>query len=361
MLLSELTTIRVGGPASDLVEPTTESGLVDAAVTAWAAGEDWLILGGGSNLVVADEGFEGTVIRVATRGIESSVEGSTVRLRVQAGEPWDAVVAHAVSNGWAGIEALSGIPGSSGAAPVQNIGAYGQELADTLAAIDFLEYGSDSPVRIPATELGLGYRTSALKEGRLGVVVAIELLLTVSREAPAAHDQLAAALGVPVGERLPLDRIRESVLALRAAKGMLLDPADPDSVSCGSFFTNPIVSGAFARGLPAGVPQWPVEPEPHDIVVQLGEAAPVEAPPFGSDSRVKLSAAWLIEHSGISKGFALPGSGAAISSKHTLAIVNTGAATADDVASLARFIQARVLAEFGVLLVPEPTGVGIQL
>jgi UDP-N-acetylmuramate dehydrogenase len=361
MLLAEFCTMRVGGPARLLLEPSTETALIDAALDAWASGEEWLLLGGGSNLVIADEGFDGTVIHVLTRGIESTVDGGTVRLRVQSGEPWDAVVAHAVANGWAGIEALSGIPGSSGAAPVQNIGAYGQELADTLVAIEFLEYGSDTVERIPAAELGLGYRTSALKEGRAGAVVALELALTVSQDAPAAHDQLAAALSVPVGERLPLTSIRASVLALRAAKGMLLDPADPDSVSCGSFFTNPIVSGAFARGLPAAVPRWPVEPERQDIVVPLGEAAPVDAPPFGSDSRVKLSAAWLIEHSGISKGFALPGSGAAISSKHSLAIVNRGTATADDVASLARFVQARVIAEFGVLLVPEPTAVGIQL
>jgi UDP-N-acetylmuramate dehydrogenase len=376
MLLSEITTMRVGGAARELVRPTTAVELVAATLEVWGSGEPWLVLGGGSNVVVADAGFDGSVIHIGTSGIERvsgptlpvpndasasggrAVGNAGVRVRVQAGEPWDAVVAHAVANGWAGIEALSGIPGSSGAAPIQNIGAYGQELGDTLVAIDFLDYESGEVVRVLRDELGLGYRTSGLKRGRQGVVVAIELELAASTEGSIAYPQLAQALGVPLGATVPLVDIRAAVLALRASKGMVLDPADPDSVSCGSFFTNPIVSENFARGLPRDAPRWPVGPQPADVAVPLGEQpAPVPA----SDDRVKLSAAWLIERAGISRGFALPGSSAAISSKHTLAIVNRGGATAEEVAQLARLIRTRVLAEFGVTLHPEPVPVGIQI
>lgn len=358
MLLSELTTMRVGGPAARLLQPTTREELVAAALEVWADGDDWLVLGGGSNVVVSDAGFEGSVIRVATRGIESSGDAA-VRVRAAAGEPWDALVAHTVAQGWAGIEALSGIPGSAGAAPIQNIGAYGQELGDVLVAIEFLDYLSGSIEWIPAADLELGYRTSALKRGRQGVVLAIELELTASTEGSVAYPQLAQALGVPLGSAVPLGTVRESVLALRRAKGMVLDAADPDSVSCGSFFTNPIVGENFARSLPGDAPRWPVDAEGLDTVVPLGEQPPAPAPT--GEQRVKLSAAWLIEHAGVGKGFALPGSRAAISTKHTLAITNRGGATAEEVAELARFIRSRVLAEFGVLLQPEPIAIGLQI
>lgn len=359
MQLSEVTTMRVGGPARLVVRPQTESELVAAVRDAWASGEELLVLGGGSNVVVADAGFDGTVILVQSRGIQVlSDSAGRVRLRVQAGESWDGLVEHAVARGWTGIEALSGIPGSCGAAPVQNIGAYGQEIASTLVAVDFLDAITGEVQRVEAAELGLGYRTSALKRGREGVVVAIELELVTSADGIAAYPQLAEALGVQLGARVPLGRLRQSVLALRATKGMLLDDADPDSVSCGSFFTNPIVGENFARGLPGNAPRWPVEPEPDDIVVPLG--ARPSAPAESSD-RVKLSAAWLIERSGIGRGFALPGSRAAISSKHSLAITNRGGATAEEVGELARYIEAMVLARFGVHLVPEPVGIGVQL
>ena len=339
MDLSELTTMRVGGPAHKLVTATTAHDVVAAARRAWSRDEPCLVLGGGSNVVVADDGFDGTVILVQTRGIER-LGGAT--LRVQAGEPWDAVVTFAVEAGLAGIEGLSGIPGSSGAAPIQNIGAYGQELSDTLVSVEFLDLLLDEVVTIPAEELGLAYRTSAIKQGREGVVLSIELALAPAESAGGGsvvrYEQLASALGVAVGDRMPLPEIRAAVLALRASKGMVLDPADPDSVSCGSFFTNPIVSENFARGLPSAMPQWLMD----------------------DDTSVKLSAAWLIEQAGIPKGFALPGSRAAISSKHTLAITNRGGATADDVAELARYVRSVVLARFGVVLQPEPVAVGIQ-
>jgi len=363
--LAGLTTLGVGGPARRLITPETRDELVAAALDAWADVDDWLLLGGGSNVVISDEGFDGTVLRVATRGIERLTDepGSSrpVRLRVAAGEPWDAVVAHAVAHGWAGIEALSGIPGSAGAAPVQNIGAYGQEVASSLVAIEFLDYLTGEVERIPAPALGLGYRTSALKRGRLGLVLSLDLALAADPAGlglPVDYAQLADSLGVRIGERAPVAAVREAVLALRASKGMLLDAADPDSASAGSFFTNPVVSENFARGLPAEAPRWPTTPEPVERALPLG----AEVPPLASEPRsVKLSAAWLIERAGIRRGFALPGSRAAISSKHTLAIVNRGGASAQEVVQLATYVQTRVLSEFGVLLQPEPVFVGLEL
>jgi UDP-N-acetylmuramate dehydrogenase len=362
--LAELTTMRVGGAAHTLIAPATPDELVESALDVWGSGEDWFVLGGGSNLVVADEGFDGTVIRVVTRGITElpGESDETVRLRVEAGESWDGLVAYAVANSLSGIEALSGIPGSCGAAPVQNIGAYGQEIAASLVAVDFVDYLSGERERIPAAELELDYRTSALKQGRRGLVVAIELELARSSDglsSPIAYAQLSSALGVALGDRVPLAQLRETVLALRGSKGMLLDAADPDSVSCGSFFTNPIVGENFARTLPEAAPRWANAPEPVPVAVPLGEE-PV-APAVQTDFRVKLSAAWLIERAGIRRGFSLPGSRAAISSKHTLAIVNTGGATAAEVAELGRYVQTRVFSEFGVRMVPEPVLVGVSL
>ncbi len=377
MKLAELTTLRVGGEAANLLEPATAEELVETVRDAWTSGDEVLLLGGGSNVVIADDGFDGTVIRIATKGIErlpaanasvrpSAYQGDrTVRLRVQAGENWDDLVAYAVGNGWAGIEALSGIPGSCGAAPIQNIGAYGQELGSSLLAIEFLDELTGQLERIPASELGLGYRTSALKQGRTGLVVSIEVELTEetadhrAQSQPIAYQQLATALGVRIGDRVPVDDLRKTVRELRASKGMLWDAADPDSVSAGSFFTNPVVSENFARRLPASAPRWPTSPDEPDTVVPLGTPLPPREP--GGDHRVKLSAAWLIENSGIARGFSLPGSRAAISSKHTLAIVNTGGATAVQIVELARYVQMRVLAEFGVQLQPEPVLVGFTL
>jgi UDP-N-acetylmuramate dehydrogenase len=360
-VLAELTTMRVGGPAHTLLQPATPDELVEAALDVWGSGEEWFVLGGGSNVVVGDDGFDGSVIRVTTRGIEQvpgAAEGSQ-RLLVQAGEPWESLVAYTVAEGLAGIEALSGIPGSSGAAPVQNIGAYGQEIAQSLVAVDFLDYLSGDRERIEAADLGLDYRTSALKQGRRGLVVAIELDLVRSADTPVAYAQLASSLGVALGARLDLATVRTAVLGLRASKGMLLSPDDADSVSCGSFFTNPIVGENFARTLPEAAPRWPNAPEPVAVAVPLGEEP--AAPPAQTDFRVKLSAAWLIERAGIHRGFALPGSRAAISSKHTLAIVNTGGATAADVTELARYVQTRVFSEFGVRMLPEPILVGTTL
>jgi UDP-N-acetylmuramate dehydrogenase len=402
VLLAPLTTLQVGGPAARFVTAATEPELLEAVRETWASNDDWFVLGGGSNVVVADEGFDGTVIRVATRGIAPVMSKvGTVRLRVQAGEPWDDFVRHTVENGWSGVEALSGIPGSVGAAPIQNIGAYGREVASAIVSLDFLDFGTGSVRRMPREELELSYRSSVFKRGLRGVVLSVTFELrdawgdslegadslddAVDVEGPGAsaalgepvnYAQLASALGVELGERMPIEQVRGAVLWLRGSKGMVLDAGDPDSVSAGSFFTNPIVTEHFARTLPSTAPRWQIEPDEPDTVVPLedGMETAVARPAFDGDRsaaalpeeyHVKLSAAWLIESAGIRRGFSLPGSTAAISSKHTLAIVNTGAASgaglAADVSELARYVQGRVLSEFGVLLQPEPVFLGHEL
>jgi UDP-N-acetylmuramate dehydrogenase len=271
-------------------------------------------------------------------------------------------VATTVERGWTGLEALSGIPGSVGAAPVQNIGAYGVEVSDVLESIDFLDEETGERTAIPAAELELGYRTSTLKHGRRGIVLAVRFVLGVADAAgvPVRYAQLASSLGVGLGERVAPSAVREAVLRLRASKGMVLDADDPDTTSAGSFFTNPIVSAGFAETLPTDAPRWPVAPDAaDDVAVPLGVGVAPEVPsPAEVDDRVKLSAAWLIEHAGVRRGFALPGSRAAISSKHTLALTNRGGATATEVAELARYVQTMVLSRFGVALVPEPVVVG---
>ena len=379
--LSELTTMRVGGPADRLLVAHTRDELVESACDLWEGCDDWMLLGGGSNTIVSDEGYPGPVLLVRTTGIErvdtsgEDLAPGSVLLRVQAGHDWDALVAECVERGWAGIEALSGIPGLAGAAPVQNIGAYGQELSDVLHAIEFLDASTFEPRRMSAAELELGYRDSVIKRGLEGVVLSIDLLLSdaaivaaerpVPLSEPIRFSQLAQALGVELGSRVPLRQVREKVLELRASKGMLLDDADHDTWSAGSFFMNPVVSERFARTLPADAPRFPVaaaDPAPAITTFEELEAgADLRVPPKAPERQMKLSAAWLIEHSGVPKGFRLPGSGAAVSSKHTLAITNRGAASAADIGELARFIVQRVQQEFGIVLAPEPNLYGIEL
>ncbi|NLT27206.1 MAG: UDP-N-acetylmuramate dehydrogenase [Microbacteriaceae bacterium] len=344
---AELTTTGVSRATADLVEPADREALADAYRGLVDAGEPFLVIAGGSNTVVADEGFAGRVLRVSTRGIEREDDGDEVLLRVDAGESWSALVDRAVDDGLSGIEALAGIPGSVGAAPVQNIGAYGQELADVLERIELLEADTGEAVWLDADELGLGYRTSSLKRGEhRGLVLRVELRLRrVDGEAgaPVQYAQLAKALGVELGARVGVREQRDAVLALRASKGMVLDADDPDTRSTGSFFMNPIVHREFAIDLPADAPRFDagVDDEGRELV--------------------KLSAAWLIDHAGVHRGTALPGSRAAISSKHTLAITNRGGATAEEVAQLARFVVARVVQEFGVILRPEANLIGIEV
>ncbi|AXH35110.1 UDP-N-acetylmuramate dehydrogenase [Humibacter sp. BT305] len=372
--LAPLTTMRVGGPAARLLEPETEQELLDAAREVWDTGLDWFVLGGGSNVVVGDDGFDGTVIRVATTGIAPVMSKvGSVRLRVQAGHSWDDLVRHTVEQGLAGMEALSGIPGSVGASPIQNIGAYGQEVESSIVSLDFLDAATGAVRRMQRDELELSYRSSVFKRGLEGMVLSVTFEVADAGDGlsgPVQYAQLASALGVQVGDRAPLSEVRAAVLALRASKGMVLDASDPDSVSAGSFFTNPIVTERFARTLPGDAPRWQVEPEEPAVVVPLGELVDgMEIPsvddrsaaPPPAEYHVKLSAAWLIEHAGIRRGFSLPGSRAAVSSKHTLALVNRGGASGDEIGQLARYVQGRVLAEFGVLLQPEPLFVGHSL
>lgn len=342
--LSELTSIRVGGTPAEIYVAKTRDDLVEHSLNVWRSGDDWLILGGGSNMVVADDVSNLRVIKVENLGIEPvrNKDESRVVVRVQAGENWDDFVAHTVKAGLAGIEAMSGIPGTVGAAPVQNIGAYGQELSDSMVRLEFVDYETHEIAVLEAKDLQFGYRDSAIKRGRPGVITWVEFELQkldgLSR--PLYSTQIAADLGVEMGAQVSLQAVRESVLKLRARKGMVLDANDPDSVSCGSFFTNPIVSDRVARGLPDDAPKY--ESEEDDGLT------------------VKLSAAWLIENAGIEKGFHIAGSKAAISSKHTLAIVNTGGATADEIMQLAEYVQVRVSNKFGINLVPEPNLIGFS-
>lgn len=367
-LLAEHTTLKVGGPAREFVTVTTREALIEEALEAWDTAEPWLVLGGGSNMVVSDAGFDGTVIHVATTGIERVQDASSKPnrsvVRVAAGVSWDEFVAWSVSEGLAGVEALSGIPGTVGAAPIQNIGAHGQELSSVLVSVEFLDRYTKQISWIPASELALGYRTSVFKQGKEGIILTVEMQLTSYENAvsaPIVFGQLATALGVEEGQQLPLQEVRQSVLDLRRSKGMVLDSADPDTASAGSFFMNPIVTENFARNLPENTPRFPLTPEESTRVLPLdGEVPPLASTQTGP-RLVKLSAAWLIENAGISKGYRIPGSKAAISSKHTLAITNQGGATAAEIIGLATYVQAMVQSHYGIILHPEPNLIGVEL
>ena len=335
--LADLTTLRLGGPACELVRATTEDDLLAAVRTADAAGTPLLLVAGGSNLVVADGGFDGTVVQVGTRGVsvEQDTCGGAV-VTVAAGESWDGFVERAVQEGWVGVEALSGIPGSVGATPIQNVGAYGQEVAETIASVRCWDRVLRGQRTFFATDCRFGYRTSRFKQDPdRHVVLSVTFQLPLgTRSAPVRYAELARTLDVDVGDRAPMQEVREAVLALRRGKGMVLDEADHDTWSAGSFFTNPFV--ADASTLPEGAPRWP---QP--------------------DGSVKTSAAWLIEHAGFTKGY---GSGrAALSGKHTLALTNRGGASTEDLLALAAEIQRGVHDAFGVWLVNEPTLVGCEL
>jgi UDP-N-acetylmuramate dehydrogenase len=350
--LASLTTMRVGGPAARLVTAETIDDVVDAVREVDDADEPLLVLGGGSNLVIADAGFPGSVVRVATDGVAvESVDGSDgVLVRVAAGVVWDEFVARAVAEGWSGIEALSGIPGSTGATPVQNVGAYGQEVAQTIASVRVWDRAQQQVRTISSLDCAFTYRHSVFKASSRHVVLDVLFQLVPSDlSRPVGYADLARQLGVEVGERVPLADAREAVLRQRRNRGMVLDEADHDTWSCGSFFTNPILSAPRFAALESRA------------ATRLGPDG--STPPRFSDpdGNVKTSAAWLIDKAGFEKGFALAGSGAALSTKHTLAITNRGDATAAEVAELARHLQAGVHDAFGVTLVNEPVFVGHEL
>jgi UDP-N-acetylmuramate dehydrogenase len=370
--LAQLTTLRTGGTPARMIEAPTVDELVSALREAWADGEPLLVVGGGSNLFVGDEPYDGTVVRVLTTGIERmpSPRPGYVRLRVQAGHDWDDLVAYAVAEGLAGIEAMSGIPGTVGAAPVQNIGAYGQEIVQTLAEVELIDESTGDISTVPADELGLGFRTSVFKQHYGSVAARPAVILTVTLELadvghgdrPVVGDQLRTALGLEPGAVVSLAWVRDHVLATRRRKGMVLDADDPDTYSAGSFFQNAIVSASFARTLPPECPRWPVTPDLDPVlVIPLAAYDGYVPASVSEESDVKVSAAWLIEHSGLRKGFKLPRSRAALSTKHALALTNRGSGSAEELAQLARFIQGRVQSEFGLVLQPEPVLVGVEL
>jgi UDP-N-acetylmuramate dehydrogenase len=338
--LADLTTLRVGGPAGEVVVAEDEASLLDAVRRADASGTPALLVAGGSNLVVADDGYPGTVVVVRTRGVATEADScGGAWVTVAAGEPWDGVVARAVGEEWAGIEALSGIPGSSGATPVQNVGAYGQEVADVVARVRTFDRVEGRQRTFMAADCGFGYRSSRFKADPWRYVVldvTFQLRLSPTSE-PIRYAELARRLGTDVGSRAPLSDVRAAVLALRAAKGMVLDVDDHDTWSVGSFFTNPVLDATVAAALPADAPRYPTP-----------------------DARVKTSAAWLIEHSGVRRGHTL-GTAAAVSSQHTLALTNRGGASAGDVLALAADVRDRVRSVFGIVLEPEPTLVGCAL
>lgn len=334
-LLADHTTLRLGGPADEWVTVTSEADLAAALDTDRSV----LVLGGGSNLVVADEGFRGRVVEIATRGISPDVEDGVscggVLVTVAAGESWDEFVALAVSKEWSGIEALSGIPGSVGATPIQNVGAYGQEVSQTIASVRVWDRKLQGIRTFANADCGFGYRTSRFKAdpGRHVVLAVTFQLRQGSLGGPVAYAELARALGVELGERAALADVRRAVLELRASKGMVLDPDDHDTWSAGSFFTNPVIP---ADAVPEGAPAWP---QP--------------------DGTVKTSAAWLIEHAGFAKGHG--NERVALSGKHTLALTNRGGATTADLLALALEVRDGVELAFGIRLVNEPVLLGCSL
>lgn len=351
-MLAALTTAAVGGPAGKYVEARTEAEIIDAVRTADAAGEPVLVIGGGSNLLISDDGFPGTVVKIASEGFTVNAEDSCggVAVVVQAGHNWDALVEYAVLHAWSGIEALSGIPGATGATPVQNVGAYGSEVSQTIAAVRTWDRTRNAVQTFTNSELKFGYRDSILKQTTVDgspryVVLTVEFQLPLGRmSAPIRYAELARSLGVEPGKRAYSNDVRREVLRLRASKGMVPDAADRDTYSTGSFFTNPVVPAAVAAGLPDNAPQYPA----------------------GVDGMVKLSAAWLIDQAGFGKGYGLEpdsasGGRAALSTKHTLAITNRGSASAKDMLAIAREVRDGVVERFGIELHPEPLLIGLTL
>ena len=391
MRLADYTTVRLGGPARAFVRAGTEDELIDAVRSADAAGEPLLILGGGSNLVVSDEGFDGTVVQVATRGVsrdggpgaltvaagepvlilgggsnlvvsDEGFDGTVIQvatrgvsrdggpgvLTVAAGEDWDAVVARSVAEGLAGLECLSGIPGLTGATPIQNVGAYGQEVAETITAVRVYDRVTGDVHQIPNERCDFGYRTSRFRGAGRFVVLSVTFRLAVQvLSAPVRYAELAATLGVPVGGQVESAEARAAVIELRQRKGMVIDPSDPDTRSVGSFFVNPVLDAPALAAVEAAA--------------RARSGPQARVPHFeAGDGLAKVPAAWLIEQAGFGKGYN-PGDGARISAKHTLALVNAGTASTAALLALAREIRDGVRDAFGVSLAPEPVLVGVTL
>nr|WP_246600515.1 UDP-N-acetylmuramate dehydrogenase [Skermania piniformis] len=341
--LAELTTLRVGGPVPLLAECDSAEVLVETLRVVDAAGIPTLLVAGGSNLLIGDRGFPGVAVRIANAELELSDD----RVVAGAGAVWDEVVAATVAAGAGGLECLSGIPGSAGATPVQNVGAYGVEVASLLRRVRLLDRRAGVVRWVTPDELGFGYRTSVLKRRDDAVVLAVEFALRPDgSSAPLRYGELARRLDAADGARRPAGMVRDAVLTLRRGKAMLLDPDDHDTWSVGSFFTNPVVPAAAAAEVLA------------TIRARVGDIA---IPQYPAAAGTKLSAGWLIEQAGFGKGFPGPAAPARLSTKHTLALTNRGTASAADLVELARTVRAGVAAAFGVTLEPEPVLVGVTV
>jgi UDP-N-acetylmuramate dehydrogenase len=335
------TTLRVGGPPRRWVEVATAEEALDVVQKCDEHGDPLLVVGGGSNLVVSDAGFGGTALHLRMSEVSVAPDGDDVLVTCGAGADWDDLVGQAVDSGWSGVEALAGIPGTVGATPLQNVGAYGQEVASTVEHVDVWDRAGAERLRLVRSDCAFGYRTSRFKQ-QVGEWLVLSVtfrfpLSGVSR--PVRYAELATTLGVALGAVAPAETVRDAVLSLRREKGMLLDSDDHDTWSAGSFFTNPVLGAADAESLPGPMPRWAVE------------------------SGVKVPAAWLIEHAGFGRGFGehLTQGRATLSDKHTLAVTNRGEASTEDVLAVARAVRDGVRDRFGVTLVPEPTLVGCHL
>jgi UDP-N-acetylmuramate dehydrogenase len=337
--LSNFTTLKVGGPAQKIVHAHTEDELVEFVKAADKAGEQVLILGGGSNLLISDAGFAGTVIRVESKGNALDYDAcSGGMIEVSAGEDWDKFVALTIEKGFADLESLSGIPGTIGGAPIQNIGAYGHEVSETIARVKAYDRTKGETTTFTNEQCQFSYRNSVFKAeaGRYVILNVTFQLRKGEQSLPITYAELAKFLSINIGDRAPVVEVRKAVLQLRGRKGMLIDAGDINSNSAGSFFVNPILNKEMASKLPADAPRWPQ-----------------------ADGRVKTSAAWLMEHAGVNKGEKL--AGAQISDKHVLALTNSGDATAGDIVELAKMARAKVFEKFGVKLEAEVQLVGLDL
>ena len=337
--LAQYTSLRVGGPAQKFIHATTEQELIEAVKNSDKSGEPVLIIGGGSNVLIGDQGFNGTVIRVETKGNSYQFDAcSGGMITVNSGENWDEFVQWIISKGFADVETLSGIPGTVGGAPIQNIGAYGHEICEVIARVRTWDRKINAVKTFTNQDCEFGYRTSRFKREKDRYVV-LDVTFQLRKgemSLPIKYQELANYLGVQLGDRVLVEDVRRAVLALRAAKGMVLSESDPDSWSAGSFFVNPILSAELAAKLPSDAPRWQQ-----------------------ADGRVKTSAAWLMEKSGVRKGE--EHEGARVSTKHVLALVNSGNAKASDIAELAKSARAQVKKVFGITLEPEVHFVGLSL
>ncbi|MEV0268399.1 UDP-N-acetylmuramate dehydrogenase [Hamadaea sp. NPDC050747] len=358
--LARWTTLGLGGPARRMIAANSVDEIVQSVRS--AGDGPALVLAGGSNVVIGDDGFPGVVVLIQSAGwTVTAADDNTVDLVVQAGQNWDDFVAFTVAEGLAGVECLSGVPGSTGATPIQNVGAYGQDVSEVITAVTVLDRLADEVVELSAAECDFAYRGSRFKHNDRWVVLSVAMRLARSPlSTPIRYAELARRLGVEPGDHVPLEQVRAAVLALRRGKGMVLDPEDPDTRSVGSFFMNPVLSAsAYQMFLAKADARLSLDPASAGRTAARSEkTSPAPATWPEADGKVKVSAAWLIENAGFRKGYAR--GGAAISGKHTLALTNRGGRT-EDLLELAREVRDGVHARFGVTLRPEPVLINCEL